>query len=243
MPSNITHPQNPAPGPRTGHPMIPARGKRWDAHDALEGAGVLYVGLQVASPWAPRNSSEVGRRGVGARRVLAASAPLDGWELGSTHVVHHANDGFWSGTWEIEGIVTWPGGQVTGSVPYDRLTLWLLQDAALPAVADARATANSVTARNAEMRAKDRAAEYAEGTGVGDFVIYRSSEGREYPALVTITPASFDTSISSDIPEYISLDSRSVIVFRPSGSSYARHNVRRQTPDAASGARAWRPRG
>ena len=244
MPRKITHAQDAVPGPRQGEPVLPAKGKRWDAHDALEDAGVLYVGRQVASPWAPRNPSEVGRRGIGARRVLAADGPLDGWELGSTHVLYHAKDGFWCGTWEIEGIVTWPGGQVTGTVPHDRLTLWLAKDAAVADVTDdRRAIADSVAARNAELRAKDRAAEYAERTGVGDFVIYLSSKGREYPALVTITPGSYDTSIGGDIPEYISANSRSLIVFRPSGSSYARHDVRRQTASTAPGTRSWKPCG
>lgn len=53
MPRMIAHAQDAPPDPRMGQPVLPAKGKRWDAHEALEGAGVLYVGRQVASPWEP----------------------------------------------------------------------------------------------------------------------------------------------------------------------------------------------
>jgi len=65
-------------------------------------------------------------------------------------------------------------------VPDIALTRWLLGDLALVTRDATRiAAADYVAAENSVLRAADRAAEQAEGTGVGDLEIYRSSEGRE----------------------------------------------------------------
>jgi hypothetical protein len=230
------------PRPREGYPMLPARGKRWDAHEALDDAAVLYVARQVKSPWQPRTPAEIGKRGPGARRVIAAKSAINGWHVGSSHVLHHAHDGFWCGTWEIEGYVTWPGSTITGRVPEERLTLWRIvgpPNTASPIDGSVDLGADGPTDVAVS---GDSMTEYAEGTGVGDFVVYRSSEGREYPALVTISPASFDEHVGGYRPEFAARDCRSLIVFRPSGSSYARHDVPRDTVAREPGARTWRPK-
>lgn len=116
------------PGPRQGYPVLPANGRRCTAREAPASAAAAFVIRQIASPWEPRTPEEVGRRGVGALRVLTAASVPEGWVLGSVHILHHAVGGFWCGTWEIEGMVTGAGNVATGRVPDGRLTLWRIAD-------------------------------------------------------------------------------------------------------------------
>jgi hypothetical protein len=222
------------------HPIFPLNGRRHNPREHLDGTDILFVVEQVDSPFVPTSPSEVGKTGVGAKRVFAADEQPAGWELGSTQHVYHVKREEWWGTWEIQG-VRWPGGETSGIVPDEKLGLWkLVQD---PVTKPVLAKADQKAGQHAEDRASARAAERVEGSGVGDFVIYRSSEGGEYPALVTITPGSFDVSMRTDSPEIaLSESARSLIVFRPSGSSYARHNIRRQLPSTPDGVRSWRAR-
>jgi hypothetical protein len=60
---------------------------------------------------------------------------------------------------------------------------------------------------------------------VGDVVIYTGRDGIESPALVTITPESFDAGRAGDGITPPQPGEVSLVVWRASGRSYARHNV------------------
>lgn len=262
MPSSYEY--APRPSRWDGHPMRPAGGAKWypASKPRVEGMAVVYVGLQVDSPYEARTETEVGQRGRGAHRAFVATAPIPGWDLGSEHVVHHYQRGSWEGTWRIDAVVTWTGDHthVDGALPERDMPIWYLLGGGDKAIAryeagpqgnleDVRPDGQAQTRSRAEASAAGqqvaadvRAAEYSEGSGVGDWVLYQSQDGRVMPALVTITPGSYDPGLTGNVPP-LEPGCRSLIVFRPSGSSYARHAVTRFTDETPPRTRSWRLRG
>lgn len=60
-----------------------------------------YHVRQVASPWVPRRPEEVGKRGVGAERVILSAERINSFIQGSRFTARHAVRDAWWGTWEV----------------------------------------------------------------------------------------------------------------------------------------------